>query len=274
MPGAPGLGVQHHRDGLFPDRRRGRHRRGRCLRDGQRPAPAPRAAPARPAPCRHAARSRRYAPVARSIAPTISRSRVGTSWIAVSGRPAAASPSTRQAWIAVARLRSFPSRRAGSPRCPPSGTAHRHRRSRSGGFRRSRRSRPAACARGGCAGPMAVSHSATTAPTGSFCSATARKPSTIAAHPALVQPQAVQHRRAQALRLTEHLDPAALASRISCAPRPDGIGGRDQGRGLAFGTGTGQALRRHARRAPDAVHLVRSRSRPSAHPFRAQRPKA
>ncbi len=38
---------------------------------------------------------------ARSMALTISRSRVGSNWIAASGRPACRSPSTMQAWIAV-----------------------------------------------------------------------------------------------------------------------------------------------------------------------------
>ena len=36
------------------------------------------------------------------MAPTAARSRVGTSWIAVSGRPASRSPAMRQAWIAAA----------------------------------------------------------------------------------------------------------------------------------------------------------------------------
>ncbi len=40
-----------------------------------------------------------------SMAPTAARSLVGTSWIASSGRPAACSPSTRQAWIAAEECR-------------------------------------------------------------------------------------------------------------------------------------------------------------------------
>jgi hypothetical protein len=42
---------------------------------------------------------------------------VGTSWMQASGRPAARSPSTRQAWIACSSDGSR-CRRAGSPRCP------------------------------------------------------------------------------------------------------------------------------------------------------------
>ena len=47
-----------------------------------------------------------------SISPTAARSRVGTSWIAASGRSAAASPSASAAWIAwFERWLSEPPRR-------------------------------------------------------------------------------------------------------------------------------------------------------------------
>jgi hypothetical protein len=39
--------------------------------------------------------------LSRSISPTAARSVVGTSWIAAAGKPAAARPSCRQAWIAA-----------------------------------------------------------------------------------------------------------------------------------------------------------------------------
>ena len=65
----------------------GRHGRrcGRCRRGGRAPARGRRPAPARPGPCRRAARSCRSGPAARSIAPTAARSCVGTSWTASAG---------------------------------------------------------------------------------------------------------------------------------------------------------------------------------------------
>ena len=62
--------------------------------------------------------------VARSMAPTMARSRVGTSWIAVSGSPAARRPATMQPWIAVEdrklsdpprRMTAFPALRQSAP---------------------------------------------------------------------------------------------------------------------------------------------------------------
>ena len=63
-------------------------------------------------------------PWARSIAPTAARSRVGTIWIAVSGRPAWRSPSVMQAMIAAdewmlsvppRRITAFPDFSASAP---------------------------------------------------------------------------------------------------------------------------------------------------------------
>ena len=55
----------------------------------------------RPGSCRRAARSRRWQPSRPfSISPTASRSVVGTSWMAASGRPAARRPRARHTWMA------------------------------------------------------------------------------------------------------------------------------------------------------------------------------
>ena len=103
----------------------------------------------RPGSCRRAARSRRScrrgrsqhsadAARGRASAPAGSRLR---------GRPACRRPATQAGDGSRPRNGSSPTRRAGSPHCPPSGTARRHRPSRWGGFHRSCRSRRAACAR-------------------------------------------------------------------------------------------------------------------------------
>ena len=91
--GAPHLGVEHdllRHVGLGAWRR---HRHGRCLPDARIPARALPPARARPGSCRRAARSRRYCRTGpASIAPTASRSRIGTSWIASSGSLATRRP--------------------------------------------------------------------------------------------------------------------------------------------------------------------------------------
>ena len=118
--GAPQLGIQHERLGPVEIGAAVERTGAQALRDGRRPARAPPLRPAPPAPCRRAARSRRGCRRARPAwRPTAARSRVGTSVMAASGRPAPRRPSTRQAWMARDGDGSSPSRRAGCRRCRP-----------------------------------------------------------------------------------------------------------------------------------------------------------
>ena len=92
-----------------------------------------------------------------------------------------------------------------------------------------------------------------------------------AAHPALVQPQPVHHRRTQALgRGIGQVFGIGRDDRA--APRPDRLCRANQRRLLAPGAGTGQFCRRRPRRLPDLFHQAVVR-RPVHRPHLCRVPK-
>ena len=210
--------------------------------DGRRPAPAPRAAPDRPAPCRRAARSRRYGPPP-SASPARRRGRASAraGWRS-SGRFAVAAPSTMAGvdraggMVAlgpaaqdhrVARLqaeRARVGRDVGAAFVDDADHAQGRAHAADGAARWGASTRPAS------------------APTGSGCSAMARRRVDDAPHPVLGQRSAGPSShptgpwsRARTSILDAHWRPGWHRGRVS-----QRLGGADQGRVLAFGGGRGQ----------------------------------
>ena len=209
---------------------------------------------------------------ARSISLTISRSRVGTSWIAASGRPACRRPCDQTGMDRGRGMEAFRPAAQDHRIARLQAQRARHPPSHWGGFRRSRRSRPAACARGGCAARSACPIRRSPRPPGR----SARPPR--AARRRCRAPGPSSSRRRSIIAGDRPFSSAIdLILGIGVddlpPPRPDRLGRPDQRRVLALGAGKGQLRRRRPRRAPiccirpsSAPSIARSRFRPSILP--------